>query len=125
MNDSWDETFVVTVVKWDGLQVLSVKLLNSFIYYNQIEPTDINPAPLTHIVYSFADVSADTGTISLTDSYADEQVTFFSYHFPVLEMNLTEVQLETLPWWLVGRTWKQLVWVPEAGIIFFPNRGVS
>jgi chitinase len=39
-----------------------------------IEPTDINPAPLTQILYAFADVSPDTGVISLTDSYADEQV---------------------------------------------------
>ena len=41
---------------------------------SSVEPTDIVPAPLTHILYAFADVSADTGTISLTDSYADEQV---------------------------------------------------
>ena len=38
-----------------------------------LEPTDINTAPLTHILYSFADVQSD-GTIVLTDSYADEQV---------------------------------------------------
>ena len=38
------------------------------------EPTDINASPLTHILYSFADVSPETGSISLTDSYADEQV---------------------------------------------------
>ena len=37
------------------------------------EPTDINVKPLTHILYSFADVR-DDGTIILTDSYADEQV---------------------------------------------------
>ena len=40
------------------------------------EPTDINPAPLTHILYSFADTSADTGAIFLTDSYADQEVRF-------------------------------------------------
>ncbi len=39
-----------------------------------VEPTDIIPSTLTHIVYAFADVSPDTGSISLTDSYADEQV---------------------------------------------------
>ncbi len=38
------------------------------------EPTDIVPGPLTHVLYAFADVSPDTGVISLTDSYADEQV---------------------------------------------------
>lgn len=37
------------------------------------EPTDINPTPLTHILYAFADIQSD-GTIVLTDSYADEQV---------------------------------------------------
>ena len=37
------------------------------------EPTDINPTPLTHILYAFADVQSD-GTIILTDSYADKQV---------------------------------------------------
>lgn len=45
-----------------------------FCSHGFIEPTDINPAPLTHILYAFADVSPDTGVISLTDSYADEQV---------------------------------------------------
>ena len=51
-----------------------------------IEPTDIVPAPLTHILYAFADVSSDTGAISLTDSYADEQVRSLSnvvHHIPI------------------------------------------
>lgn len=38
------------------------------------EPTDIDPSQLTHIMYAFADVSADTGEVFLTDSWADEQV---------------------------------------------------
>ncbi|KAI1798302.1 glycoside hydrolase superfamily [Ganoderma leucocontextum] len=37
------------------------------------QPTEINPAPLTHILYSFADISPDDGTIKLTDSWADEE----------------------------------------------------
>ena len=45
--------------------------------FDAIEPTDIVPDPLTHILYSFADISPDTGAISLTDSYADEQVYYF------------------------------------------------
>ncbi|KAM5531156.1 hypothetical protein V8D89_015177 [Ganoderma adspersum] len=43
--------------------------------YN-FQPTDIVPAPLTHILYAFADVSADTGGVALTDSWADEQIHF-------------------------------------------------
>ncbi|KAI0746667.1 glycoside hydrolase superfamily [Daedaleopsis nitida] len=43
------------------------------IYGANFQPTDINPAPLTHILYSFADSSPDTGAISLTDSYADQE----------------------------------------------------
>ena len=42
-----------------------------------IEPTDIVTSTLTHILYSFADISPDTGNILLTDPYADEQVRLF------------------------------------------------
>lgn len=38
-----------------------------------VEPTDIVGSDLTTVLYSFADISADTGTIVLTDSWADEQ----------------------------------------------------
>ncbi|KAI0338406.1 hypothetical protein BDW22DRAFT_711587 [Trametopsis cervina] len=47
------------------------------IYGANFQPTDINPTPLSQVLYAFADVSPDTGVISLTDSYADEQK-----HFP-------------------------------------------
>ncbi|KAJ4477165.1 glycosyl hydrolases family 18-domain-containing protein [Lentinula aciculospora] len=47
------------------------------IYAANFQPTDIIPSTLTHILYAFADVSPDTGAISLTDLYADEQK-----HFP-------------------------------------------
>ncbi|KAF8908087.1 glycoside hydrolase superfamily [Gymnopilus junonius] len=47
------------------------------IYGANFQPTDIVPGPLTHILYAFADTDASAGTISLTDSYADEQK-----HFP-------------------------------------------
>ena len=49
--------------------IIASRLLNML----STEPTDINPTPLTHILYAFADVQSD-GTIILTDSYADEQV---------------------------------------------------
>lgn len=38
------------------------------------EPTDIVTEDLTTILYSFADIAPDNGTILLTDIYADEQV---------------------------------------------------
>ncbi|KIK95212.1 carbohydrate-binding module family 5 protein [Paxillus rubicundulus Ve08.2h10] len=47
------------------------------IYGANFQPTDIDPSHLTHILYAFADISADTGEIVLTDPYADEQK-----HFP-------------------------------------------
>ncbi|KAK7049841.1 Chitinase 4 [Paramarasmius palmivorus] len=43
------------------------------IYARNFQPADIDPSQLTHILYSFADVSADTGEVKLTDSWADEQ----------------------------------------------------
>ncbi|KAI0821069.1 glycoside hydrolase family 18 protein [Irpex lacteus] len=43
--------------------------------YN-FQPTDVNPGPLSHILYAFADISPDTGVISLTDLYADQQKLF-------------------------------------------------
>ncbi|KAJ7635665.1 glycoside hydrolase superfamily [Mycena polygramma] len=47
------------------------------IYGANFQPTDIVDSDLSHILYSFADVDSTTGTISLTDLYADEQK-----HFP-------------------------------------------
>ncbi|KAM5544518.1 hypothetical protein V8D89_001416 [Ganoderma adspersum] len=35
------------------------------------QPTEINAASLTHLFYAFADISTDTGTIELSDTYAD------------------------------------------------------
>ncbi|KAI0309232.1 glycoside hydrolase family 18 protein [Amylostereum chailletii] len=46
------------------------------IYGANFQPTDIVPSTLTHINYAFADVTADTGNVKLTDSYADEQKHF-------------------------------------------------
>ncbi|KAI0684658.1 glycoside hydrolase superfamily [Cytidiella melzeri] len=60
-----------------GAKVNMGYFTNWGIYGANFQPTDINPAPLTQILYAFADVSPDTGEISLTDSYADEQK-----HFP-------------------------------------------
>ncbi len=41
------------------------------------EPTDIIPSDLTHIIYAFADVNPSSGSIFLTNLYADEQVGLF------------------------------------------------
>lgn len=55
------------------------------------EPTSINPAPLTHILYAFADTDASTGEISLTDTYADEQVRAVSKsHFQIHELMFSQ-----------------------------------
>lgn len=63
--------------KRSGAKANMAYFTNWGIYGANFQPTDINPGPLTHILYAFADVSPDTGVISLTDSYADEQK-----HFP-------------------------------------------
>lgn len=47
------------------------------IYGANFQPTDIIPSELTHILYAFGDTDASTGTIKLSDPYADEQK-----HFP-------------------------------------------
>ncbi|EJF63958.1 hypothetical protein DICSQDRAFT_134540 [Dichomitus squalens LYAD-421 SS1] len=65
------------VHKRANTHVQAAYFTNWGIYGANFQPTDIVPAPLTHILYAFADVSSDTGAISLTDSYADEQK-----HFP-------------------------------------------
>ncbi|KAJ3554530.1 hypothetical protein NM688_g3060 [Phlebia brevispora] len=57
-----------------GAKTNSAYFTNWGIYGANFQPTDINPDPLTLILYAFADVSPDTGNISLTDTYADEQV---------------------------------------------------
>ncbi|KAF8517586.1 glycosyl hydrolases family 18-domain-containing protein [Hysterangium stoloniferum] len=46
------------------------------IYTRNFQPSDIIPSTLTHVLYSFGDVDPNSGTISLTDSYADEQKHF-------------------------------------------------
>ncbi|THH28885.1 hypothetical protein EUX98_g5303 [Antrodiella citrinella] len=63
--------------KRSGAKVQAAYFTNWGIYGANFQPTNITPSDLTHILYAFADVSPDTGTISLTDSYADEQK-----HFP-------------------------------------------
>ncbi|CAL1711226.1 unnamed protein product [Somion occarium] len=60
-----------------GAKVQAAYFTNWGIYGANFQPTDIDPSTLTQILYAFADVSPDTGSISLTDSYADEQK-----HFP-------------------------------------------
>ncbi|KZT65234.1 carbohydrate-binding module family 5 protein [Daedalea quercina L-15889] len=61
----------------DNGYVQAAYFTNWGIYGANFQPTNITPSDLTHILYAFADVSASTGNISLTDTYADEQK-----HFP-------------------------------------------
>ncbi|KAI0360781.1 hypothetical protein OH77DRAFT_1517210 [Trametes cingulata] len=56
-----------------GSKVQAAYFTNWGIYGANFQPTDIDPTDLTHILYAFADVSPDTGAITLTDSWADEQ----------------------------------------------------
>ncbi|KAI9438518.1 glycoside hydrolase family 18 protein [Lactarius indigo] len=58
-------------------KVQAAYFTNWGIYGANFQPTDIIPSDLTHILYAFADVTQSTGSIFLTDSYADEQK-----HFP-------------------------------------------
>ncbi|TFK47348.1 hypothetical protein OE88DRAFT_1714540 [Heliocybe sulcata] len=68
---------IQTIHKRAGGKVQAAYFTNWGIYGANFQPTNITPADLTHILYAFADVSPDTGAISLTDTYADEQK-----HFP-------------------------------------------
>ncbi|KAI0036407.1 glycoside hydrolase superfamily [Vararia minispora EC-137] len=70
-------TTAQTITKRATGKVSAAYFTNWGIYGANFQPTDINPSPLTHILYAFADASASTGTVVLTDSYADEQK-----HFP-------------------------------------------
>ncbi|KAH9026976.1 glycoside hydrolase family 18 protein [Lactarius hengduanensis] len=58
-------------------KVQAAYFTNWGIYGANFQPTDIIPSDLTHLLYAFADVTPSTGSIFLTDSYADEQK-----HFP-------------------------------------------
>ncbi|KII85595.1 carbohydrate-binding module family 5 protein [Plicaturopsis crispa FD-325 SS-3] len=62
-----------TIQKRDTGKVQAAYFTNWGIYGANFQPQNITPSDLTHILYAFADVSASTGVISLTDSYADEQ----------------------------------------------------
>ncbi|KAF8582270.1 carbohydrate-binding module family 5 protein [Ramaria rubella] len=57
---------------------LSIGYFTNWLADNSIfaEPSNIVSSILTHVLYSFADVDPNSGNISLTDSYADEQKHF-------------------------------------------------
>ncbi|KAF5366205.1 hypothetical protein D9758_005724 [Tetrapyrgos nigripes] len=62
-----------TISKRAGGKVQTAYFTNWGIYGANFQPQNVDPTKLTHILYSFADVTPDTGNIKLTDSYADEQ----------------------------------------------------
>lgn len=68
---------------------------------------------MADILYSFADVSADTGVISLTDSYADEQVTFLR----VCDYIALQYNSETLPYRLLERDGQQSLRMSQATLV--------
>ncbi|KAJ7489454.1 glycoside hydrolase superfamily [Mycena latifolia] len=73
-----EEKPIVHVVQKRATAKVSMAYFTNWgIYAANFQPTDIVVSTLTHVLYSFADVSPTTGVISLTDSYADEQK-----HFP-------------------------------------------
>ncbi|KAJ6567740.1 glycosyl hydrolases family 18-domain-containing protein [Mycena vulgaris] len=73
-----EEKPVIHVVQKRAASKVSMAYFTNWgIYASNFQPTDIVVSTLTHILYSFADVDASTGAISLTDSYADSEK-----HFP-------------------------------------------
>ncbi|TFK70012.1 hypothetical protein BDN72DRAFT_943005 [Pluteus cervinus] len=64
------------VQKRAGSKTSFAYFTNWGIYGANFQPTDIVPKPLTHLLYSFADVDS-SGAVKLTDSYADAEK-----HFP-------------------------------------------
>ncbi|KAF9465417.1 glycosyl hydrolases family 18-domain-containing protein [Collybia nuda] len=71
-----------TIQKRAGNKVSFAYFTNWGIYGANFQPTDIVTSSLTHILYSFADVNPSSGTIVLTDSYADQEK-----HFPTDSWN--------------------------------------
>ncbi|KAH9173832.1 glycoside hydrolase family 18 protein [Lactarius sanguifluus] len=82
-RSAFDKSATIANVKPNVVQkrvtgkVQAAYFTNWGIYGANFQPTDIIPSDLTHILYAFADVTPSTGSIFLTDSYADEQK-----HFP-------------------------------------------
>lgn len=48
--------------------------VNWGIYARKYPPSAIPTSDLTHLLYAFANISPDTGTVSLSDQWADEQI---------------------------------------------------
>jgi len=65
---------------WRKLPLVHVLVKSDSAPHACLEPTDIIPSELSHILYAFADVTPSTGAIFLTDTYADEQVRFDSLY---------------------------------------------
>ncbi|KAI0055952.1 hypothetical protein BV25DRAFT_1981118 [Artomyces pyxidatus] len=71
-----DATSQIIHKRSTGGKVQAAYFTNWGIYGANFQPTSIIPTDLTHILYSFADVMPSTGSIFLTDTYADEQKMF-------------------------------------------------
>ncbi|SJK97268.1 related to class V chitinase ChiB1 [Armillaria ostoyae] len=66
---AWNRTPTMTKGKYNvGYFV------NWGIYARKYPPSAIPTSDLTHLLYAFANISPDTGTVSLSDQWADEQI---------------------------------------------------
>ena len=49
---------------------------NWAIYDRKYKPSDVPVKQLTHILYAFANINPDDGSVVLTDAWSDEQIRY-------------------------------------------------